>query len=90
MPSVYVRKPKYKTIKCTSCPNTTTVGIKHRSPWRCLECTLRHMFEYQRQMHEHSGPLYDEWLARMRQKFATPGSTTQGSTIENSPSRDDT
>lgn len=90
MPSVYVKKPKYKTVKCVSCDNTTTVGIKTKKQYRCIQCGIKAMIEHQRQMHEHSGPAYDKWRARMAGWAASQGTATGGIPIENSPSRDDT
>lgn len=90
MPSVYVKKPKYKTVKCVSCENTTTVGIKTRKDYRCFECGLKAMMDAQRQMHNKSGPIYNKWLARMIEWAAMQGTTTPPPSLENSPPRDDT
>lgn len=89
MPSQYIPKPKTKVVKCVSCPNTTTVGIKTRKPYRCFQCGLQAMMDYQRQMHERSGPLYEKWLARMAGWAVVQGRGTGGVPSENSPSSSD-
>lgn len=90
MPSVYVKKPKYKTVKCVSCDNTASVGIKTRKPYRCFECGIEMAIAAQLQMRQKSGPIYDKWLARMIEWAAMQGTTTPPPSLENSPSRDDT
>lgn len=76
MPSHYELKPKFKEIKCVSCDNTTTVGIKTRKPWRCFHCGLKAAIDAQRQMHAKKGPVYDKWRARMVGWALTQGRTT--------------
>lgn len=88
MPSVYIKKPKTKIIKCVSCDNTLEVGIKARKPWRCIHCGIKAMIDFQHQMHDHSGPLYEKWLVRMAEWAVVQSRTSGGSPRENSPSSD--
>lgn len=88
MPSQYVLKPKFKIVQCISCPTTTTVGIKRRKPFRCLQCSIKVMIEANRQMHEHSGPAYDKWRERMIEWARAQGMATPPPSSENSPSHD--
>lgn len=76
MPSHYELKPKFKVIKCVSCPATITVGIKTRKPWRCFECGLKAAIDAQVQMRRKKGPVYDKWRASMVRWASSQGTTT--------------
>lgn len=89
MPSKYIPRPKTKVIKCVSCSNTITVGIKTRKPWRCIQCGIKVMIENQTQMRNRSGPYYEKWRARMTEYLVALTGSTPPPAEENSPSSPD-
>lgn len=79
MPRNYVRKPKTKMMPCKHCGMPMEVGWKQKKAPNHVTCGIQYMADYQTQMHNHSGPLYEEWRERMRRAFAEPGTATLGS-----------
>ena len=51
-----------KEMACNECGAPMTVNAQTVKAPRCYECGLAAKIDQMRQMHEKSGPYYDEWL----------------------------
>lgn len=51
-----------KEMPCSECGEPMTVNAQVVNPPRCYECGLLAHVAQMRQMHEHRGPYYEEWL----------------------------
>lgn len=66
MPSKYVFKPKTKMMACRHCGEPVEVGWKTKRLPCCGDCSADASAKNNLELHNHSGPGYDRWLAAMK------------------------
>lgn len=77
-----------KVVQCRVCGKDLTVNFYVRTPKRCYDCGLKATVANTIELHRHSGPAYDRWLAAMSKAAlrwgwgTTPPAETAGQEIK--------